>query len=792
MYISMNWIKDFVDLKGLDEKEVINRFTLSTAEVEGIEEHGKNTYGVVVGEILSVDNVENSNKLHKVIIDIGKEKVQSICGAPNVKVGQKIVVAPYGSMVQGIEIKKSTLCGLDSCAVCLSEKELGISDDHSGIMVLDEDTLVGTDIKKLIPLEDIVFEVDNKSLTNRPDLWGHYGIAREFSALTGRTLKPLEIVDIDKYNNLPKIDIKVLSDKCYRYSSISVENVTRKISSYEMKTRLFYCGMRPINMLADITNYIMMELGQPMHAFDKSLVSNITVKMLDKDYEFKTLDGNIRNVDTNTLMICNENTPVAIAGIMGGENTEIKDTTNSLLLESATFDPVSIRKSTTRLGLRTDAATRYEKTLDPELTVLAIKRYLKLLMDMDNGVQVTSSLTDVYTKKYDSITIDVDASYISKRIGQKIETDEIEKILTSLCFEVERNGDSFKVTVPSYRATKDVTNKADIVEEVSRIYGYDKILPKTTFAKIEPVKEDATRALDYDIKKLLAEKYDMNEVHSYVWYDTKLNNELNIKTHDNIKIVNSLNAEDSVLRYNMAPTMLNIVFNNLKNFDECNIFEIGHVFNYDLKEEPVKESKTLGMALASQTLDEAKLLFKLKDIIQTICMINKNIQVEFVQNDTFKDNFIHPVNSFKILYKDKVLGYIALVHPVVKDKISKKSSIVISELFIEELSNISKVDKVYNKFTKYQTVNVDLSLIVENTYIYANIEKIIKNTKLDYLQGYKLIDIYEDELKLGNKKSITLRFELASFDKTLTSEEINDTIDKLIETFEANGIIIRK
>ena len=792
MYISMNWIKDFVDLKGLDEKELINRFTLSTAEVEGIEEHGKNTCGVVVGEVLSVDNVEGSNKLHKVMINIGKEVVQSICGAPNVAIGQKIVVAPYGSTVQGIEIKKSQLCGLDSCAVCLSEKELGISDDHSGIMVLDDTVQIGTDIKDIIPLEDIVFEVDNKSLTNRPDLWGHYGIAREFAALTGRKLKELEVMDTCEFNNLPKIDIQVLSDKCYRYSSIAVENITRKISSNEMKTRLFYCGMRPINMLADITNYIMMELGQPMHAFDKSLVSSIAVKMLDKDTEFKTLDGNIRNIDTNTLMICNENSPVAIAGIMGGENTEIKDTTNSLLLESATFDPVSIRKSTTRLGLRTDAATRYEKTLDPELTVLAIKRYLKLLKDMNENITVTSSLTDVYTKKYDTIKIDVDSNYISKRIGQEITADEIEKILTSLCFEVERNGENFKVTVPSYRATKDVTNKADIVEEVSRIYGYDKILPKTTLTEIEPVKEDATRALDYDIKKLLAEKYNMNEVHSYVWYDTKLNNELKIKTQDNVKIVNSLNAEDSVLRYNMAPTMLNMVFSNLKNFDECNIFEIGHVFNYTFDNEPIKESKVLGMALASQTLDDEKLLFKLKDITETICKINKNIKVEFVQNDTFKDNFIHPVNSFKILYNDITLGYIALVHPVVKDKISKKASIVIGELFIEKLSNIETKATVYNKFTKYQTVNVDLSLIVENTYIYANIEKIIADTNLEYLLGYKLIDIYEDELKLGNKKSITLRFELASFDKTLTSEEINDTIDKLIKTFEAHGIIIRK
>lgn len=792
MFISMNWIKDFVDLKGLDEKELINRFTLSTAEVEEIIEYGKDTTGVVVGEVLSVDAVADSNKLHKVIINIGNENVQSICGAPNVEVGQKIVVAPKGSTVQGIKIKESKLCGLDSCAVCLSEKELGISDDHSGIMVLDKDLVPGTDIKSIIPIDDIVFEVDNKSLTNRPDLWGHYGIAREFAALTGRHLKELDVSDLTEYEKLSKIDVKVLSDKCLRYSALSVENISRHISTNEMKTRLFYCGMRPINMLADITNYIMMELGQPMHAFDKSLVSNIVVKMLDTDTEFKTLDGNIRHIDTNTLMILNSENPVAIAGIMGGESTEIRDTTNSLLLESATFDPVTIRKATTRLGLRTDAATRYEKTLDPELTTLAIKRYIKLLKDMDQNVKITSSLTDVYEKKYDTITIDVDKNYISKRIGQDISSDEIEKILTSLCFKVERNENNFKVTVPSYRATKDVTSKADIVEEVSRIHGYDKIIPKTTLAEIKPVKEDEKRALDYDIKKLLAEKYNMNEVHSYVWYDTKLNNELKIKTSDNIKIVNSLNAEDSVLRYNMAPTMLNMVYNNLKNFDECNIFEIGHVFNYNFDNGPVKESKVLSIACATPNLDDTQLLFKLKDIVDTICIINKNIKVDYTSNDTFKDNFIHPINSFKIMYNDICLGYFALLHPTVKDKISKKASIAICEFFVEELAKIKQVDKVYQKFTKYQTVNVDLSLIVDNTYTYRNIEKIIANTKLNYMLNYELIDIYEDELKLGNKKSITLRFELGSFEKTLTSEEINSTINILIDAFEAQNIVIRK
>ena len=792
MYISMNWIKDFIDLDGLNDDELINKFTMSTAEVENITHYGKNTKGVVVGKVLDVENVPDSKKLHKVLVDIGKEKIQSICGAPNVAVNQTIAFAPKGSKIQGIEIKESKLAGLDSNGVCLSEKELGISDNHDGIMILDDSLKAGTDIKSIIPIDDTVFEIDNKSLTNRPDLWGHYGIAREFAAITGRKLKNLETDDITKYNSLPKVDIKVKSDKCYRYSSITVENITKKVSDLKMRTRLFYCGSRAINLLADITNYIMMELGQPMHAFDKSLVSNIVVKTLEKETEFKTLDSNIRSIDTDTLMICDSEKPVAIAGIMGGENTEIKETTNSLLLESATFDTVSIRKSSTRLGLKTDASQRYEKTLDPELTPVAVARYLKLLSDIDENVKVTSSFTDVYTKKYDKVEIDVDSEYISKRIGETIPNDFIVTTLTNLGFDVTEKDNSFHIIVPSFRATKDITNKADIVEEVARIYGYDKITPKTTLFPLLPVKEDDSLKIEYETKKLLAEKFGLSEVHSYVWYNTKQNAELNIKTEDNIKIINALNAEDSTLRSSMIPTLICMIENNLKSYDACKIFEVGRVFDYKFNGGLVDEKKVLGIVLSSLNDSDENLLFKMKNIAENIVKINKNINIKYLDNDSIKYNWIHPVNSFVLEYNGNVLGYISILHPVIKNKINKKASIVVCELYMDELNKIEKVDKKYKKYTKQQTVDIDLSLITLNTYKYSNIQNIIEKSNIKYLISYKLIDVFEDELKLGNKKSITIRFTLGDENKTLTGEEINESMEELIKIFEENGIEIRK
>lgn len=792
MYISINWIKDFVNLDGIDIKGLINKFTMSTAEVEGIIEYGNNTKNVVVGKILSVENVENSTKLHKVLVDIGDEKVNCICGAPNVKEGIKIAFAKDGSLVNGVEIKRTTIAGHESCGMCLSEKELGISDDHSGIMILDDNTKVGIDIKEIIPLDDIIYEVDNKSLTNRPDLWGHYGIAREIAAITGRELKPLEVADLEKYNNLDKLKISIENkDECYRYSALTIDNVTKKQSSYKMKTRLTYCGLRPISLLVDMTNYIMLELGQPMHAFDKHFIKSINVKTLKEPEEFTTLDNTKRNLDTGTLMIYNENTPVAIAGVMGGKDTQITDETNSLFLESANFDAVVVRKTASKLGLRTDASSRYEKTLDPELTKIAVERFVKVLKDEDENITVSSSFSDVYLNKYPVIKIDITREYINNKIGAEFTLERIVEVLESLKFKVEvKENDSITIEVPSFRATKDVSGKADIIEEISRVYGYDNIIPQTNLWKVFPVREDEIRTLEYSSKKMLAEKFGLSEVHSYVWYDTKLNNELGIKVSDNIKIVNGLNRADSTLRANMAPTMLYAIYKNIKNYNEFGIFEIGRTFEYLHNGENCEEYKVLAIAKTSTTKTEEELLFELKSMIDSITKVNKNICLEYVKNDSIKENYIHPVNSFILKFNGINLGYISTLNPRVRDNINPKSNIVIAEIRIDLLSDIPKEPIVYKEISRYQTVDFDFSIIVDKDVKYSQIESVINSSNLTYLQEYNLIDVYENEEKLKDKKNITIRFKVGSYDKTLTKEEIDEEREKLITNLDKNGMKI--
>ena len=375
MLVSMNWIRDFVDLEGEDLEKLIHKFTLSTAEVEGIEYKGKDVSNVVVGEIISCEDHPDSDHLHVLKVDAGDEVYDVVCGAPNARSGIKTAFAKVGGSVGGMTLKQAKLRGVVSNGMCCSGKELGISDDHSGILELDNSYENGTDIKEIYPIDDVIFEVDNKSLTNRPDLWGHYGIAREFAALTGKPLLPLPVEE-NTYEGDARVEVEIANkDLCYRYTSMRIENIHEHVSPAKMQVRLYYCGMRPINLLADITNYIMLELGQPMHAFDGKKINRIVIDTPKEPLKFTTLDGNEREITTDTLLIYDDKTPVAIAGIMGGLDSEIVDDTDTVVLESANFDSVCVRKSASRMALRTDASARYEKTLDPEMTIVAAKRF---------------------------------------------------------------------------------------------------------------------------------------------------------------------------------------------------------------------------------------------------------------------------------------------------------------------------------------------------------------------------------------------------------------------------------
>ncbi|MBO7508364.1 MAG: phenylalanine--tRNA ligase subunit beta, partial [Clostridia bacterium] len=544
MNISLKWISDFVDLSDVDYKELIKKFTLATAEVEDVYEVGKDIDGIIVAKVVSCENHPQSDHLHILKVDTGKEVVDCICGAKNVKEGMLVAFAPVGAKVIGGEIKDAKIAGYDSHGMCCSKEELGLAEKSEGIWEILDDVKLGTNIKDLYQIEDTIFEVDNKSLTNRPDLWGHYGIAREIAVLLNRPLKNIVVDDLNYYAQMDKVPVEVLTDNCLIYSCIKIANVTKKVSPENVQIRLYYAGMRPINLLADLTNYVMLELGQPMHAFDGNAAQKIEVRDLSKPTEFTTLDKQNRLLDAGTMMICNEKEPVCVAGVMGGLYSEITDESDSVLLEGACFDSSSIRKTAIKLGLRSEASNRYEKSLDPEMTVTAIGRYFHILKYIDADVRVVSALSDVYNRHYEKRVISTSAEFINHYTGTKMTNGYISDILTRLGFVVRNDGFNLQIEVPSFRATKDVTIPVDIVEEVARIYGYDNIVPEPVKEVVEPVEQSHEHLLEYDTKLVLAEKFGLNETHSYIWTDEASNKELNIETTSHAKILNSIVQEN--------------------------------------------------------------------------------------------------------------------------------------------------------------------------------------------------------------------------------------------------------
>ena len=790
MLLSMNWIGDYVDLSGLDKKALIGRFTLSCAEVEDIYDKGADTWGVVVARVAEMENHPSSKKLHLLKLDVGEENlIDCVCGAPNVRVGMTVAFARAGGSVAGHAIGDAVVGGYPSHGMCCSGAELGISADNSGLLELPETFPIGQDLKTLLPIDDVVFEVDNKSLTNRPDLWGHYGIAREFATLAGRPLKAPELFDTSAVSHLPALSIEISEPSlCYRYCGITAEGITRRESPLDMQIRLFYCGSRAINFQADLTNYVMMELGQPMHAFDRRRVESIRVRRFEEPFSFETLDGVSRRIDSQTLMICTgEDKPVAVAGIMGGLCSEIEDDTTSLLLESACFDAVCVRKSSTRLGLRTDASMRYEKTLDPEMAKTAAERLLYLLSAYDEGTTVTSSLTDVYPTKYPTVTLFIDKPYVDRYTGIDISEEQIEKTLTALGFGVVREKGGFTVTVPSFRSTKDVTIKADLIEEITRIYGYDNFAVKTAASPLYPVRAEQVKTDTDAVKDLLVLREKLHEVHSYLWADLARDRALGIETPDNVRLLNAQTPDHAILRRSMIPTLLSFVEENRGYANRYGIFEIGHVILGTREDGTCDEHRQLGVVLYDRTASEEATFLRARDILVRILSQLRHKTPTFERCEEVA-SFAHPANTFSVLCDGAVIGSLGVLHPTVAEAIDKKAAVAYLTLDMEALSALSETKLVYSAPSKYPGIDIDLSFTASLGRLdYNAAETAFRRVGGEWLRELSVVDTYESE----GVESVTLRFAFCSPERTLSKAELTEATDAIIKVAEEFGMTFK-
>jgi len=797
MYISLNWLKDFVKIPAkISAAEISKELTNHTVEVEGFITQAEQFNKVIIGRVLEVKKHPNADRLKVALVDIKSKKLNIVCGAPNLAVGQLVPVALVGAILPGnFEIKESEIRGEKSSGMICAEDELGIGKNHEGIIVLNDNAKIGEPFSKYLKADDIVLEVDNKSLSNRPDLLSHYGIARELGVIFDLSLKPYEkLIDkkikflSDKEN---KLEVK-LEDKeaSPRYMAVKIDDLEVKESPAWLKERLIAVNQKPINNIVDLTNFVMLECGQPLHAFSSDKVEKILVRKAHKNEHLETLDEKEINLSDEDLVISDGKKAIAIAGIMGGRDSGVKNETTSIILESANFKAAMIRKTSQKLGLRTEASSRYEKSLDPELTEVALFRFLTILKDICPNYKITSSLIDINQTNKETKKINLNLSWLVKKIGQEISHEKVLKILKQLGFLIEdENNDILLVTVPSWRAAKDVSTKEDLVEEVLRIYGYNNITSQLPTETLNFPEINEERLLERKIKNILSLRHGLSEVYNYSFVGEEQLKKLNIDFFNHLKLVNPLTDIQTMLRQSLVPGLVSNIKNNQAKADSLAFFEFGSVFfnsPSSLKKEasgdgvlPYQE-KRLGIAIAS---DDRDLLINLKGIVNNLFknLINYELELEFLtpsEMPAWADKNV--VAKIKLFNED--LGVVALLSREAINNINLKKQVAIAELNYTTLFTlISNLEtKTFKELSKFPEVVRDLSFVLNEKILYNEIKtEIIKFN--DLIKKVELFDVYSGDKLAHDEKSLAFHVILRSDEKTLTTEEVDEVVNSLIK-----------
>jgi phenylalanyl-tRNA synthetase beta chain len=782
MKISIKWLNDFVKISDLNPEEISALLTMKTAETEGIYRKSDFYSGIMTAKILKT--VKTDDKHFKCTVLADKE-YNVISGAPNTKEGLKTLFVKPGGYLNEIKIAEKSVAGEVSSGMLLSGKEAGINNDHSKLFELDENFQAGLDISEICDYNDSIIEIDNKSLTHRPDLWGIYGFAREISAIFKRPLKNFEVFDSSSEESLPEFPIEIRDKKlCYRYVGAAVKNIKIVQSPINIQVRLFHTGHTPKNIIVDLTNYVMTELGQPLHAFDRNHIEKIVVDTLKKETVYNTLDKVKRTLPSNTLMIQNNEKPVAVAGIIGGEDSEISDSTDSIFLESATFDANHVRKSTVIMGLRTDSSARFEKSLDPENALKGALRFLYLLKKIHPEAKLTHKVTDINYNPFVRNIIHTDYPFIRRLIGERLDNQTIKSILESLEFEVKEDGESVTITAPTFRSTKDISIREDIVEEVSRIYGFDNITPVLPAQKISVPEKNKMNETDNILKDILTYSFSMNETDSHPWYDNKFNKKISYKPQSPVEFKNPISNDNTYLRTSMLPTMLKFAFENLKIYDSFSLYEIGHIFSLN------SEERALAIILVdkkSKKGDEAQ-FFRLKSILQNLSRRLTHEDISF--SDPSPHQMINPSISADILLNKESCGFLGALHPQINSLLDKKVNISYCEINMKFFYSMAKTES-FKMFSVYPQTLLDFSILKPKEEFYSDFYAKVSSFKHSLIKDIKVISVYEGENIGSNHQSITYRFTIGSNERTLSAEDLTDFQSKFISHLESNNYKLR-
>ena len=778
-------------------KELGLKMTMATVEVDKVISLADSLAKIVVGKIKKIEAHPNADRLRVVSVDVGGKNISVVCGGSNLTQDHLVAVALIGAKVKWhgngdlVMIEKSKVRGVESEGMICAVTEIGLAekfpakDDHEilDLTVFDITAEVGQPIAEALYLEETIYEIDNKSINNRPDLWGHYGMAREVAAIYGLPLKnyPFEKIKPGKDYSL-KVEIKEKTF-CPRYQAVVIDNLTVGESPVWLKEKLTAIGQKSINNIVDVTNFVMFDLGQPLHAFSADKIAEkIVVRCAKKEESLKTLDGEEKKLTESDLVIADKSKVIALAGIMGGELSGINNETKKIVIESANFEPVNIRKTANRLNLRTEAAIRYEKSLDPNMTEIALARTVSLLLEICPDAQVVSNVVDENNYKNKNIKLSLLWDFIDSRIGNKLDHNYVVDILRRLGFLVKDKGKVLKVEVPHWRATKDVSINEDIIEEVSRIHGFDNIEPIMPKVDLTFTEENGLRRLEREVKNILATGCGLHEVYNYSFENIEFLKKIG-ETIDQVKIANPWSEESAYLRKNLVPVLIGQIAKNERFFEQVGIFEVAKIF--DRRNKGAKISTNSKNYLPNQDVHLAFALtgedsfWQAKGVLEHLAE-SLNFNCSFSEADALP-LWCHPRQGQTIFFNKKEVGYLATIHPETKEFFDLKNNTAVVEINLNDVVDFFPAIGKYVPLAKFPRIVLDLAVIVPQNVEWESLRKLCASIDENLTKAVDLLEIYKNDKIKEGYKSVTIRLTFGSDKRTLQNEEAQKILQKVVD-----------
>ena len=808
MKVSLNWIRDYVQLPAdADLKKLAYDLTMSTVEVEDATDLGASFHDMVVGVINTIEQHPNADKLKVCKTDIGGRVEDIVCGGSNLREGMKVAVALPGAMCKWhgegdlVEIKKSKLRGVDSYGMICGAVEIGLADlfptkEEAHILDLsDFDAPAGTPLADALDLNDIILEIDNKSMTNRPDLWGHYGIAREIAALYDLPMTQFPHFDRNVENTAGFHVTVEDAERCPRYLSAQIEGLYVKPAPYQMQNRIWKVGMRPINALVDITNYVMLATGQPTHAFDSDhIAGHVIVRRAGEGEKLLLLNGKELALSSDDLVIADDAGVVGLAGVMGGAKDSILPDTSKVILEVANFDAKGIRRTALRYDNRTEASARYEKAIDPERCDQAFDLSMQLFSDLYPEMKITG-LVDQYPQHLKQAEIDVALSWLERRLGKRLPPEEIKHKMELLGYGITFNGDNMHVVVPTWRSTGDVSIQADIMEEVARMYGYENFEAEPITTTFDGAINQLDKDLDRRIKEYLAIRCGMQEIFTYPWMEEQFVNAVLQSTDGILSLSTPPSPAERFVRSSLLPNLCKAVVKNERYFNEFSIFETAQVFRdenytspYDEREKLPSQRKNVAGAFATTGKDITALFRKAKGVVE---MMARYVHMEALTfRQTEKPVWADNVVWLNIYRGDEKVGDLALLAKKVSMACGiKNMNVMLFQLDQDSLVPLKSRTNTFTHLAEYPMTDYDISLLVDGSVQWKDVAQTVRGIKSELLHGASFVDEYRGKQVPAGKKSLTLRLAIGSKEKTLTSAEIEEVasgvLNKIAKRFGA-------